>query len=86
MDQRDHGESGWSPDGRYGLERFSGDVVRIAEFLGRPPVLVGAWLGGNASLAALGHRPEAACSGTNPDSPSRPQAARPLRSLPPTDL
>ncbi|GAA2312834.1 alpha/beta fold hydrolase [Streptomyces violaceusniger] len=60
VDQRGHGESGWSPDGRYGLDRFAGDVVRIAEFLGRPPVLVGASLGGNASLAALGHRPELA--------------------------
>ncbi|MEU7968274.1 hypothetical protein AB0D09_33270 [Streptomyces sp. NPDC049097] len=26
------------------------------------------------------------CSGTNPDSPNRPQAARPLRGLPSTDL
>ncbi|MFC5747933.1 alpha/beta fold hydrolase [Actinomadura rugatobispora] len=60
VDLRGHGESGWSPDGRYGLDRFATDVVRIAEFLGRPPVLVGASLGGNSSLAALGHHPELA--------------------------
>ncbi|MEU6748285.1 alpha/beta hydrolase [Spirillospora sp. NPDC046719] len=60
VDLRGHGESGWSPDGRYGLDTFAGDVVRIVEFLGRTPVLVGASLGGNASLAALGHRPDLA--------------------------
>ncbi|MEU1370856.1 alpha/beta hydrolase [Streptomyces sp. NPDC005803] len=60
VDLRGHGESGWSPDGRYGLDRFGNDVVRIAEFLGRAPVLVGASLGGNSSLAALGHHPELA--------------------------
>jgi pimeloyl-ACP methyl ester carboxylesterase len=57
---RGHGESGWSPDHVYGLDRFSGDVVRIVEHLGRPPVLIGASLGGNAALAALGHYPELA--------------------------
>ncbi|MCH5675591.1 alpha/beta fold hydrolase [Streptomyces gilvus] len=60
VDLRGHGESGWSPEGRYGLNRFASDVVQIAEFLGRPPVLVGASLGGNSSLAALGHHPELA--------------------------
>ncbi|GAA2401022.1 alpha/beta fold hydrolase [Actinomadura vinacea] len=60
VDLRGHGESGWSPDGRYGLNKFAADVVRIADFLGRPPILVGASLGGNSSLAALGHHPELA--------------------------
>lgn len=60
VDLRGHGDSGWSPDGRYGLDRFAGDVVAITEFLGQPPVLVGASLGGNASLSALGHHPELA--------------------------
>jgi pimeloyl-ACP methyl ester carboxylesterase len=60
LDLRGHGQSSWSPDGRYDLDRFADDVVAIVEYLGRPPVLVGASLGGNASLAALGHHPELA--------------------------
>ena len=60
VDLRGHGESGWSPDHHYGLDRFAGDVIRMAEYLNAPPVLVGASLGGNASLAALGHSPELA--------------------------
>jgi len=60
VDLRGHGESGWSADGVYSLDRFAGDVIHIAEFLGRPPVLVGASLGGNASLAALGTRQDLA--------------------------
>ncbi|EHI13711.1 alpha/beta hydrolase [Mycolicibacterium thermoresistibile ATCC 19527] len=59
VDLRGHGESGWSPDG-YGLDRFAGDVTCVADFLGRPPVYVGASLGGNASLAAIGLRPDRA--------------------------
>lgn len=60
VDLRGHGESDWSPDHMYGLDKFSGDVVRVVEYLGRPPVLIGASLGGNASLAAMGHFPELA--------------------------
>ncbi|MFB7091048.1 alpha/beta fold hydrolase [Streptomyces sp. NPDC056296] len=60
VDLRGHGESGWSPDGYYGLDRFAADIAAITRHLGRPPVLVGASLGGNASLAALGHQPELA--------------------------
>jgi pimeloyl-ACP methyl ester carboxylesterase len=60
VDLRGHGESDWSPDHRYGLDRFAADVIRIADYLGSPPVLVGASLGGNASLAAMGHSPELA--------------------------
>ena len=60
VDLRGHGGSGWSPDHGYSLDRFSDDVVRVVGYLGRPPVLIGASLGGNASLAALGHFPELA--------------------------
>lgn len=60
VDLRGHGDSGWSPDQLYGLDRFAGDVIRIADYLNAQPVLVGASLGGNASLAALGHSPELA--------------------------
>lgn len=60
VDLRGHGESGWSPDGDYSLDAFAGDVVAMVDHLGRPPVLVGASLGGLAALAALGHHPELA--------------------------
>ncbi|WP_059016751.1 alpha/beta hydrolase [Mycobacterium sp. M26] len=60
VDLRGHGDSGWSSDGAYSLDRFADDVVHITEFLGRPPVLVGASLGGISSLAALGVRPDLA--------------------------
>ncbi|HZZ45674.1 MAG TPA: alpha/beta hydrolase [Pseudonocardia sp.] len=60
VDLRGHGASGWSPDGVYGLDRFVDDVVSVVEYLGRPPVLIGASLGGNASLGALGRIPEIA--------------------------
>jgi pimeloyl-ACP methyl ester carboxylesterase len=60
VDLRGHGDSGWSPDHGYGLDRFADDVAQIVRHLGRPPVLVGASLGGNAALAALGHRADLA--------------------------
>lgn len=60
VDLRGHGDSGWSRDGRYHLDDFANDVVNIVEHLGRAPVLVGASLGGVASLAALARRPELA--------------------------
>lgn len=60
VDLRGHGESDWSPDHVYTLDRFTADVISIVEYLGRPPVLVGASLGGNASLGALGRVPELA--------------------------
>jgi pimeloyl-ACP methyl ester carboxylesterase len=60
VDMRGHGESDWSPDGNYGLDPFVEDVVRVVDYLGRPPVLVGASLGGCASLGALGAIPHLA--------------------------
>ncbi|MFC4949140.1 alpha/beta fold hydrolase [Pseudonocardia sp. GCM10023141] len=60
VDQRGHGDSEWSPDQGYSLDRFADDITRIVEHLERPPVLVGASLGGNAALAALGRRPDLA--------------------------
>jgi pimeloyl-ACP methyl ester carboxylesterase len=60
VDLRGHGESEWSPDGRYGIDRFAGDVVEVCEQVGTAsghpaaPVLVGASLGGISSLLAVG--------------------------------
>jgi len=62
VDLRGHGESGWSPDGVYGLVPFVGDVRYLANDMadtGTPAVLVGASLGGLASLVAIGEAPHA---------------------------
>ena len=54
VDLRGHGDSDWSPTGDYRHERFSGDVRLIAQGFSKPPVLVGASLGGISSLLAIG--------------------------------
>lgn len=50
VDMRGHGESGWASDGRYAMEDFADDVRRIVAPMRRPPVLVGASMGGLAAL------------------------------------
>lgn len=52
LDQRGHGDSNWSPDGDYRIERFAADLRRVMEQIHPEPVLVGASLGGLASLLA----------------------------------
>ncbi len=54
VDLRGHGESDWVADGDYSLDAFAGDAERVARATGASPVLVGASLGGAASLAAVG--------------------------------
>jgi len=54
IDLRGHGDSEWAPDGDYTLDAFAGDVVAITQQVGARPALVGASLGGVASLAAIG--------------------------------
>ena len=65
-DQRGHGRTDRSPDRDYGNERFSTDVIDVAtavqELSGVPPVLVGASLGGLASLLAEGDLRPGVCS------------------------
>src|SRR5271157_1334596 len=58
VDLRGHGDSEWAPNGDYTLDAFAGDVLAIVDALGRPPALVGASLGGVASLAAIGEHTE----------------------------
>lgn len=53
-DQRGHGDSDWSPDGDYGLSAFSCDMLRVIDWIGGRPVLVGASLGGQSALLAEG--------------------------------
>ncbi len=57
IDQRGHGESDWAPDGNYDRTRYADDVIEIADALPSPPVLVGASLGGIASLMAIHRAP-----------------------------
>lgn len=53
FDMRGHGDSGWSDDGRYSIDRFAADVAAVANRFERPN-LIGASLGGLASLVAVG--------------------------------
>ena len=57
-DLRGHGDSEWAPDGDYTLDAFAGDVLAEVQQVGSTPVLVGASLGGVASLAAIGEHPD----------------------------
>ena len=50
LDLRGHGDSDWSPDGTYDIDCFADDTRAVVRALARPPVLVGASLGGLASL------------------------------------
>ena len=53
FDARGHGDSDWAPDGWYGQDAMVADLVElIAALGGRPPVLVGASMGGGTSLVA----------------------------------
>jgi pimeloyl-ACP methyl ester carboxylesterase len=59
LDQRGHGDSAWVESGHYDFEDFAADVGAVAGALraqaGMAPVLVGASLGGLASLLAIGN-------------------------------
>jgi pimeloyl-ACP methyl ester carboxylesterase len=54
LDLRGHGDSGWDPAGDYSLEAFVDDLLAVTASLTRPPVAVGASLGGMASLLCAG--------------------------------
>lgn len=59
LDLRGHGDSDWCPEGDYRHTAFAADTEAVARSLPRPPVLVGASLGGLSSLFALGNAREA---------------------------
>ncbi|MCZ7526614.1 MAG: alpha/beta hydrolase [Acidimicrobiia bacterium] len=62
VDLRGHGDSDWAPDGDYGIDAFARDVRAVAEALTQLPVVVGASLGGLASLIAIGESAEPVAS------------------------
>ena len=58
LDQRGHGDSEWVADGHYAFTDFAADAAAVAATLtqraGRRPIVIGASLGGIASLLAEG--------------------------------
>jgi len=57
LDLRGHGDSDWSDEGDYSLDAFVDDLRTVVGTLPSPPVLVGASLGGLASLVAVAEAP-----------------------------
>jgi len=63
LDLRGHGDSEWAMNADYSFTAFAADTVAIADTLGRPPVLVGASLGGVAAMIAEGGSDRVVASG-----------------------
>jgi non-heme chloroperoxidase len=57
VDLRGHGASDWSEEGDYSLDAFADDVRIMSAACTAPPILVGASLGGLASLVAVAEAP-----------------------------
>ncbi|MEE2060436.1 alpha/beta fold hydrolase [Rhodococcus artemisiae] len=60
IDARGHGNSEWAADGDYSSDAHARDLRVIVDRLDEPPVLVGASMGGMASLLAAGDNPDLA--------------------------
>jgi pimeloyl-ACP methyl ester carboxylesterase len=54
LDLRGHGDSEWSLKGDYSFRAYANDAIAVADQLGKPPVLVGASLGGVSAIIAEG--------------------------------
>ena len=54
LDLRGHGDSEWHTDGDYSIRAYKDDLVSIINEIGKPASLVGASLGGMASLVLAG--------------------------------
>ena len=54
LDSRGHGDSGWSPDGRYSLEVLARDLPPLLRSLPPRVALVGASMGGGAAMVYVG--------------------------------
>jgi non-heme chloroperoxidase len=63
LDLRGHGDSGWARNGDYSFTSYAADCIAVCDQLGRPPVLVGASLGGVAAMLAEGSSDRVVSSG-----------------------
>ena len=63
IDLRGHGESDWAPDGDYAIDAFVRDLRAVIALHSRPPMLVGASLGGMTSLLVVGESAAPIASG-----------------------
>lgn len=57
LDARGHGDSAWAADGDYGVDAMCADLRAVVATLARPPVLVGASMGGITALVAAADAP-----------------------------
>ena len=63
LDLRGHGDSEWALNGDYSFTAYSADAIAVADALGKPPVIVGASLGGVAAIIAEGGSDRTVSSG-----------------------
>jgi pimeloyl-ACP methyl ester carboxylesterase len=63
LDLRGHGDSAWAPNGDYSFTSYGADCIAVCDQLGRPPVLVGASLGGVSAILAEGNSDRVVSSG-----------------------
>ena len=63
LDLRGHGDSEWALNGDYSFTAYAADCLAVVDALGRPPVLVGASLGGITALLAEGGSDRVVSSG-----------------------
>jgi pimeloyl-ACP methyl ester carboxylesterase len=63
LDLRGHGDSEWALNADYSFATYAADCVAVADQLGRPPVLVGASLGGITAMLAEGASDRVVSSG-----------------------
>lgn len=63
LDLRGHGDSEWSLSGDYSFMAHTADCIAVADKLGRPPVLIGASLGGITAILAEGSSDRVVSSG-----------------------
>ncbi|HEY3851910.1 MAG TPA: alpha/beta hydrolase [Steroidobacteraceae bacterium] len=57
VDLRGHGDSDWAPDANYDIEAQVGDLLSVIAAMPRPPVVIGASMGGLVALVAAGENP-----------------------------
>ena len=63
LDLRGHGDSGWAANRDYSFTAYGADCIAVCDQLGKPPVLVGASLGGVSAILAEGNSDRVVSSG-----------------------